>query len=80
MNIQSEKLDLMRWIAGITDESILQQFISLKNLSNQETHLTEEQKKFVDLAFKDIEQGRIYTYEQVMQQVNEEFPQLFNKK
>ena len=80
MNIQSEKLDLIRWIAGITDEQVLQQFISLKRISNQETDLTDAQKKSVDLAFKDIEQGRIYTHEQVMQQVNEEFPQLFKKK
>ena len=80
MNIQSEKLDLLRWIAGITDEQILQKFISLKNISSPVTDLSEEQKKSVDLAFKDIEQGKIYTHEQVMQQVNEEFPQLFKKK
>jgi len=44
---------------------------------NEDTILTEEQKLAIDNAIEDIEAGKTYSHEMVMEETKKKFPQLF---
>ena len=79
MDIQTEKLNLIEWIAGINDTQIIRQFKSLQ-ISNQEqvnSSLTPAEKSAIDQGLKSIAEGKVHTHESVMQSTKEKHPKLF---
>ena len=79
MDIQTEKLRLIEWIAGINDTQIIRQFKSLQ-ISNQEqvnSSLTPVEKSAINQGLKSIAEGKVHTHESVMQSTKEKHPKLF---
>lgn len=69
MNIQSEKKKLIEWILGLKDESVIEEIKALKenslNGSDWWDELSEEEIKSIEEGLKDVEEGRVVSYEQV---------------
>jgi predicted transcriptional regulator len=68
MNIELEKLELMKLLSETNDESIL---VSIKKIFTTEKkdfwdELTEEQKNEINKGIEDFENGRVYSYEEVI--------------
>jgi hypothetical protein len=76
MNLQEEKLEIIKWLVGIEDRALINQFIFLKN-SNLRTELTTQEKNAIDVALKSVDEGRIKSHEEVLKATKSKFPQLF---
>lgn len=78
MDIQSEKLDLIRWVAGLDDLRMIKLVSSLK-LSDEfgNKPLSEDLKSALDESLEDIKKGRTLSHEEVKSKTKEKFPQLF---
>jgi len=68
MNIQLEKVALMKLLAETNDESII---TSIKKIFTTEKkdfwdELSDEQKDGINEGIKDYENGRFYSYDDVM--------------
>ncbi|MFA9186725.1 hypothetical protein AAGV33_01335 [Flavobacterium sp. FBOR7N2.3] len=68
MNIQLEKLELIKLLADTNDESII---ASIKKIFNSKQKdwwddLSEEQKADINKGIEDYENGRFYSFDEVM--------------
>jgi len=75
MNIETIKLEIIGWLIKLEDQAILQKLIELKQateLSNYEGNLKpmskEEMLARAETSNRDIEAGRVYTIEEVMEE------------
>lgn len=80
MDIQSEKLNLIRWLAGIEDIKLIHQLKVWQSSTegNSTTTLTKEEKSAIDQGLKSIKQGRVKSDDQVKQSTQDKYPDLFN--
>ncbi|MBP9192139.1 MAG: hypothetical protein KBF96_06270 [Ignavibacteria bacterium] len=73
MNIESEKKKIIEWISEIEDESTIEELKILRDVSVNGSdlwdNLSEEEKKGIDEGIKDIDEGRIVSYEDVKKEV-----------
>ena len=73
MNIESEKKKIIEWISEIEDESTIEELKILRDVSVNGSdlwdNLSEEEKKGIDEGIKDIDEGRIASYEDVKKEV-----------
>ncbi|MCG8322759.1 MAG: hypothetical protein MI921_24875 [Cytophagales bacterium] len=79
MDIQSEKLNLIRWLAGIEDIKLIHQLkVWQRSTEGKETTtLTEAEKSAIDQGLKSIKQGRVKSDDQVKQSTQDKYPDLF---
>ena len=68
MNIKSEKQNLIDWISSLEDEEVMESikdfkesYFSKKDWWNE---ISEEEKNSIDRGLKDVEEGRLISYEQ----------------
>ena len=68
MNIKSEKQNLTDWISSLEDEEVMESikdfkesYFSKKDWWNE---ISEEEKNSIDRGLKDVEEGRLISYEQ----------------
>jgi PHD/YefM family antitoxin component YafN of YafNO toxin-antitoxin module len=54
--------------------------IPVEEVEEPTFELTEMQKRAIDLAFEDIENGRVHSHESVAEQTKQKFPHLFSQK
>jgi hypothetical protein len=85
MNIESEKKKIIEWISEIEDESTIEELKILRDVSVNGSdlwdNLSEEEKKGIDEGIKDIDEGRIVSYEDVKKEVKKWFTKSnFQKK
>jgi predicted transcriptional regulator len=77
MDIQLEKYKLMEWLINLKDESIISKLKNIKNglstSSDWADDVSETEKLLVEAGLKDIEEGRTFTHEQVMKEINEAY-------
>lgn len=70
MNIQTEKLKLIEWLVQLNDVSILSQvkeiMDNVKPVENLSIISPEELKKRASIANQDIEDGTVYSLEDVL--------------
>lgn len=76
MNIQSEKLSLIEWIAGVNDYSVIEKLLSIKE-SHAKTKdwyakLNDEELASINRGLKDIEEGRMNSHK-VAKQIYEKY-------
>ena len=64
MNTKDAKLELIEWIAGLSDEGILLQIAKVKTEADKQSD--EELMAALQLGIEDIEAGRIVPHEEVM--------------
>ena len=73
MDIPTEKQNLIDWISQLEDESIIEDIKFLRenstNGNDRWDDLSEAEKKGIEEGLRDIEEGRIFTYEQVKDKV-----------
>ncbi|MCB0400093.1 MAG: hypothetical protein KDD26_10825 [Winogradskyella sp.] len=77
MDIQLEKYKLMEWLINLKDESIISKLKNIKNglstSSDWADDVSETEKLLVEAGLKDIEEGKTFTHEQVMKEINEAY-------
>lgn len=69
MDIQTEKLDLIEWIARVTDVETLEKLRSLMVKHKQNNEMTEKmsvaERESVYRGLKDFEEGKTHSHEEV---------------
>ena len=77
MDIQIEKYKLMEWLINLKDESIISKLREIKNSrsasSDWADDISETEKLLIEAGLKDIEEGKTFTHEQVMKEINEAY-------
>jgi predicted transcriptional regulator len=79
MDIQSEKLGIIKWLASINDGKIIKQFMLLKR-SNEESvsvNLNQAEKTAIDKGLESIKEGRVKSHEEVIETTKNKYPHLF---
>ncbi|MEQ9285297.1 MAG: hypothetical protein RIG77_00225 [Cyclobacteriaceae bacterium] len=68
MDIQAEKLQLIEWIAGLHDTSILKEFITLKRSKEVDwwDEITEEERLEIQEGLTQADKGKVISHEQAM--------------
>ncbi|MFO7447910.1 MAG: hypothetical protein R6W90_16220 [Ignavibacteriaceae bacterium] len=68
MNLETEKLKLIEWIAGLNDDSTIEKIKTLKDHHNQSdwwNEISEEEKAAIEKGLEDIKQGRVTPHEEM---------------
>jgi hypothetical protein len=69
MSLQSDKLKLIEWLAGINDEAIIEKISLLKNnpkiSSDWWNLISEAKKKSIMRGLRDIERGKTISHKEV---------------
>jgi hypothetical protein len=79
VDIKSEKLNLIEWLAGVNDNRIIRQSKTFQKSSQQEelSSLSKEEKIAVDKGLDSIANGRTHSNESVLKSTKEKYPRLF---
>ncbi|MEQ9229212.1 MAG: hypothetical protein RIF46_00915 [Cyclobacteriaceae bacterium] len=77
MDLRTEKLNLIEWLAGINDKEVIDQFLVLQKSNQQNQTLSESEKSAIDAGLKSLDEDRVHSHESVMQSIQEKFPELF---
>jgi hypothetical protein len=75
MDIQTEKLEIIRWLASINDIELIQQINSLRE--NATADISTEEKTAIDKGLQSIKEGRTKSHEEVMAITRKKYPQFF---
>ena len=72
MDVQTEKLQLIKWLTGINDLSIIEELKAFKsqNESDWWDGRTLEQREDIEAGLVDLEDGRKTDFDQVMKKYN----------
>lgn len=69
MNIQAEKLKLIEWLAGLTDQTLIERIKLLRETQSTKTDWWEEislaEKEAIDQGLEDARNGRLTPHEEV---------------
>ena len=69
MNIQVEKLKLIEWLAGLTDQTLIERIKFLKETQSTKADWWEEisqaEKDAIDQGLQDAENGKVTAHEEV---------------
>lgn len=81
MNIQSDKLDIIQWLAGVDDIRTIRQFKLLKESieSPASVSLTQAERDAIDKGLESVKEGRIKSHEEVGDETRKKYSQLFPK-
>jgi hypothetical protein len=77
MNIQAEKLDLIRWLAEVKVSKIIKQLRFLQR-SNQEKLSNSppiREKSDIDKGLKSIKEGRVHSHEKIVKLTMGKYPE-----
>ncbi len=77
MDLRTEKLNLIEWLAGINDKEVIDQFVVLQKSNQQNQTLSESEKSAIDAGLKSLDEDRVHSHESVMQSIQKKFPELF---
>ena len=68
MDIQTEKLSLIKWLTEVTEPSIIAKFTALKNDQTIDwwDQISEDEKAEIAEGIADIEKGNVSSHEEVM--------------
>jgi len=68
MDIQVEKLNLIRWLTEVEEPSILEQFIALKNEQQKDwwDEITNDEKADIEEGLAQADGGEVFSHEEVM--------------
>ena len=73
MDIQAEKLSLIKWLTDVTEPSVIEQFVALKN--NQQAdwwyEIDNEEKAEIEEGLKQAEAGEFFSHEEVMKKYDQ---------
>lgn len=68
MNIQTEKLKLIEWLAGVTDQTLIERIKFLKETQSTKTdwweEISEAEKAAINQGLEDAQNGRVTAHEE----------------
>ncbi|MBS1681970.1 MAG: hypothetical protein JST48_09675 [Bacteroidetes bacterium] len=78
-DIQSEKLDLIQWLAGVTESKVIRQFMLLKETNKEKasTRLSKAEKEAIDQGIASIKAGRAMSHEKATEITRKKYAHLF---
>jgi len=69
MNIQTEKLKLIEWLAGLTDETLVEKIRFLKEMQPTQVdwweEISEAEKEAINQGLADAQSGKVTAHEEV---------------
>jgi predicted transcriptional regulator len=69
VNIQAEKLKLIEWLAGLTDQTLIERIKFLKETQSTKTdwweEISEAEKDAIDQGLEDAQNGNVTAHEEV---------------
>jgi predicted transcriptional regulator len=79
MNIQTEKLDIIQWLAGINESSVIRQFMLLKKINEESfsKELSQAESQAIDKGIQSIEAGHSKSHQEVMGMTKKKYAHLF---
>lgn len=79
MDIQSEKLNLIEWLAGINDNRIIKQLKALQKSSQEQSDssLSAEERSAIDTGLNSISAGKTHSHDSVRKSTKKKYPHLF---
>ncbi len=79
MDIQSDKLELIKWLTEVDDVRIIKQFKILQqsNLDKMASELTTREKSAIDQGMKSIAEGNVHRHADVLKAAKKKYPTLF---
>jgi predicted transcriptional regulator len=79
MDLQAEKLDIIKWIAGINESKIIKQFTLLKEINEEmaSVKLDPLEKQAIDAGLDSVKAGRFKSHEEVAEATKKKYPHLF---
>jgi predicted transcriptional regulator len=68
MDIQAEKLNLIKWITEVEEPSVIEQFIALKNEQQRDwwNEMSDEEKAEIEEGLSEASRDEVYSHEEVM--------------
>ncbi|HTI61214.1 hypothetical protein [Mucilaginibacter sp.] len=68
MDIQAEKLNLIRWLTNVSDPSIIKQFIALRQQQQADwwDEIDTEEKAEIEEGLAQADRGDVLSHEEVM--------------
>ncbi|MFD0750431.1 hypothetical protein ACFQZS_09780 [Mucilaginibacter calamicampi] len=68
MDIQAEKLSLIKWLVDMNEPSVLTKFIALKNDQTKDwwDQINEEEKAEIEEGIAEADRGDVFSHEEVM--------------
>ncbi len=68
MDIQAEKLNLIKWLTSVDEPSVIQQFIALKNRQQNDwwDNISDEELAEIEEGLAQADNGEVIAYEEVM--------------
>jgi predicted transcriptional regulator len=79
MDLQTEKLDIIKWIAGVNERKIIKQFALLKEMNQKmaSVKLDPFEKQAIDAGLDSIKAGRFKSHQEVTEATKKKYPHLF---
>ena len=78
MSITTEKQEIIKWLDGLNDETIIHQLTALKVSISDDTRLSTFEKEAINKGLESKSNGNIKPHEDVMHLTKQKFPQLFS--
>ena len=68
MDIQAEKLNLIKWLAEVNEPSIIERFMALKNKQQDDwwDQISEDEKSEIDEGLAQADKGEVFSHEEIM--------------
>ncbi|RYU87269.1 hypothetical protein EWM62_16275 [Mucilaginibacter terrigena] len=68
MDIQAEKLNLIKWLTDIDEPAVIRSFIDLKNKQQADwwDEIDEQEKAEIEIGINQADNGETLTHEEVM--------------
>lgn len=68
MDIQAEKLNLIKWLTDVSEPSVIKRFIALKNDQGQDwwDQISEDEKTEIEEGLAQADNGEVFSHEKVM--------------
>ncbi len=78
MDIQAEKISLIKWLTEVKDDRIIRQFISLQKTNQEKINpISLAQKSALDKGLKSIAEGKVHSHDSVINSAKNKYPELF---
>lgn len=74
MDIQSEKLELINWLISVNDKSVIDEIKTLR--FQRENTISKAELDEINEGKNDIKEGRSFTHEEVMENIQDRFQKL----
>ncbi len=68
MDIQIEKLNLIKWLTDVQEPSVIERFIALKNDQQGDwwEQISEDEKSEIEEGLAQADKGEVFSHEEVM--------------